>query len=362
MGKKLGHFSFERHKKVLGIIFICLLVVQLFVLKDVTDLGRHIQSTSQQLTTTKIDAQNALINNTVRQEQRTILNGVRESWIQYFQLHPEEPILIKDNDKIIYGNIKGEKLALDPAKMQTVKVANNMYNITDKSGQVLLANCRPLWNEESIKRVLSIIAAPVRAFGPTGDIFVFDSFTGQLIFDASSDFKMAPEILGQDGKPYITLAYKHPNNKNPEATKNVINSELMWRNDSTYDSQIVSFFSEPTNMGDDANNFAKYPLGQYKREFDEKVILPYQSVGVEGQDMQLTVVLGAQEQEIVTSYKSVLGDFDKTDKTINESTMKAVLSPVASVLISLFVIFLALFSLRVSAYACKLQYSKKDEN
>jgi hypothetical protein len=127
----------------------------------------------------------------------------------------------------------------------------------------------------------------------------------------------------------------------------------MWRSDSNPTTGMVYYFNEPIDMGTDANNFTKYPLGNYNREFQEKIILPYESVGIDGQPMQITIVLGAQEQEIITAFKATMKSFESVQKSLNKNIQEGVMFPLISIGVSLLVIFLAMFMTRLYAYQCK---------
>lgn len=353
----------EKQKRVMSILFIVLLLIQLFVFYEVSYLEEDFNVINNTYSELHSSTEQNFIEDVVRPQQRLMLSTIRQSWVQYLITHKEVELLLKDNKgKYIYANAKGKTIAYDE-KTMIVQKDLSYFDIKDKkTGKILLSNCRQQWNKDQVKTILDIIATPVKSFGSTGDIIIFDSFTGEMIIDNSEDCKDTPEVLGADGKRYITLDYKHPANKNPEACKRVVEEEMMWKRDTDQNSKMIYYFSEAIDMGKDAEDFTKYPLGEYNREFQEKIILPYESVGVEGQPMQITIVLGAQEKEVSAAFKKTDKRFDDIQKTFSDTTAKGVIFPLISITISLVVILLAMFMLRLNAYKCKICNIKKDSD
>jgi hypothetical protein len=337
-----------KYKKLFTMVFACIFIIQVFLISGINILKYKLENIKPSADAYKVELQTTFIKNTVRGQMRRQLDAIRQSWVLYIQKHPEEQPLLRDsNGFLIYSNSKGDTISYNPATMDRVKITGYAYNIKDKNGNILAQNVRPQWNIEVVKNIINIIASPVKAFGTTGDIIVFDSYTGEMLLDNSEDCKDSPEVLGQDGKRYITLDYKHKNNKNPEATKRVVEQELMWRKDTDENTGIVYYFNEPTDMGTDANNFQKYPLGQYNREFQEKIILPYESVGVDGENAQITVVLGAQESEIYNVYKNIENNYEYQVNSIQTQTELLIIYPIISIILSIIVTILAIFTLLV---------------
>lgn len=350
----------EKQKKAISKVFIFLLTVQLFLFYEISNLGEDFDDINNGYSEVYVDTQQAFVDDIIRPQLRLVLSSIRQSWVQYLITNKNTELILKDRyGRYIYADADGNTIAYD-SKTMTVEKYLNYFNIKDKkTGEILLSNCRQQWNKEQVKAILDIIATPIKAFGSTGTILAFDSFTGEIIID-NSDNKDTVEVLGPDEKRYIQLDYLHPANKNPEACKRVIENEITLRKDTDRNSKIVYYFSEPIDMGDEAENFAKYPLGDYHREFQEKIILPYEAVGVEGQSMQITVVLGAQESEISAAFKKVKEEFLKTQQKFSDTVEYEILFPFISVIISLIVILLAIFVLRINAYQCKTYMKDSD--
>jgi hypothetical protein len=287
-------------------------------------------------------------------QEREMLNSIRQSWVQYLTLNPQIDLLAKDKDgEIIYNNTNGTSIAYDPDSMTLKRVDDSYYDIYDKSTDKLLAkSVRPAWNEQELSKIIAIVITPLKAFGPTGEPLVYDAFTGEILVDNSRSVKEVPSILQPDGKRNVKLYYKHPNCKNPSQVNDIVTSQLLWRKDSDSTSHITSLYLEPTAMTD-PNDFAKYPLGKYHRNFLEKIILPYESVGVDGQEMQISVVIGAQEQEIMSGFKEAVKGYDSIEGDLYNRMNQGVLYPIISIGLSLLIIFFAMFFIRLHAYQCK---------
>jgi hypothetical protein len=354
----------EKQKRAISMIFVVLLFVQLFVFYEVSQLAGDFNETINVSNKTAVTMEEQFVSQTIRGQQRIMLNTIRQEWMQYLVENKDVELLLKDkNGLYIYANKDGNSVSFDDKTMTISKSVDNYYIIRNrKTDKVILDKCRQQWNTDQVKKILNIIATPVKAFGSTGDVIIFDSFTGEMIIDNSEDCKDTPEVLNKDGKRYITLDYKHRNNKNPTASKRVIDNEMMWRKDTDVNSGMVYYFNEPVDMKDDANNFEKYPLGQYNREFQEKIILPYESVGIDGQPMQITIVLGAQEKEIFSAFKIAEQYFVTMQKDINKNIEEGILFPLISVILSLIVITLAIFITKLCAYQCKKCNNSKESD
>lgn len=343
----------KRQNTIVVKAFIVLLMVQIVLLSYMQGLAKEADSASAKFTSYKTAAQTAFIDNTIRAQERKMLSAMRESWISYLELNPETQLLQKDeNGFYIYENSDKQTLCLNPATMYAEKQVNKRYNVyAKKGGELLLENATLQWNDEEIKDILNIVAAPSKAFGQSGNVVVFDSSTGEIILDTQSG-KAVLGFVGSDGKRYITL--------DDQLSKNAtLIQQYMQKADSDVNTRMVSTLNETTIM-DDPSNFGTYPLGQYSREFQEKVILPYQTVGVDGQDMQLTIVLGAQEQEIMSEYKDVLAQYDSMTSEASTTYQKIIVIPMISMTMCLLIILFAIFNSQATAYLCRKQIDKNN--
>jgi hypothetical protein len=352
--KSLYKEKAHRVKKSTTTLFIVLLIVQILIFDNINLLVTNMLTKGDQLNRIEVKLQTVFMQDTIRAQQRRMLDAVRQGWVNYINNNPDIELIVKDYaGRYIYKNIDGVSISFDPSTMEKVTRGDKYYDIKDiKTGALIAEKVRPQWNGINVKKVLDIVAAPIKAFGSTGDVIIYDAYTGEMMIDNSEDCRDTPQVLGKDGKRYITLDYLHPNNANPEATKRVVNEQFMWRKDTDSTTGMVYYFSESLDMGKDANNFEKYPLGQYNREFQEKIILPYETVGVDGQPMQIAVVSGSQEQEIVSAYSSIFKDFNLFEDGLQKDIRKNIFAPIASVLLSLITIIVSMYSIKKLWFLC----------
>jgi hypothetical protein len=347
--------KYERAKNIISVIFIAILLAQTFVFGQVKNLGNSITNSLGQ---NQVDAANIsaeFVQDTVRAQERRMLESARQGWIQYLSSNPSTELLIKDNKgNYVMKSPDGTLFTYNPKTMVQVQRPDNYFDIRDKNtNELLTQQVRPQWNTEEVDKILNTVASHIKAFGATGDVLIFDAYTGEILVDNSLNSNNAPEIFSSDGKKYVQLLYLHPNSKNPDAVKETTDNVLMWRKDSDRTTNIVGYFNEPTDMGSDGNDFAKYPLGQYNREFIEKVLLPYETAGVEGQDMQITITIGAEEQEIYSPYKAIIEKMENTQDQMKKDIGISIFAPITSIFLSFIVIFLAMFALRINVFFSK---------
>ena len=118
-------------------------------------------------------------------------------------------------------------------------------------------------------------------------------------------------------------------------------------------------FNEETNMNGEADNFSKYPLGNYNRLFIEKMILPYESFGFDGQPMQLTVLLIADEYDIYSAYKANDDDMKKSLDIVLELNSKTTFILISSIAITMIYLLVIAY---VFKYSNNLKSEVSDEN
>lgn len=248
-------WSFESKRDLLLYIFIIVLLIQTLLYVRVSESPYLFSDNMNQI---KIDADQiseTFIKDTIRAEQRRALVAIRQAWVQYLSTNPDVELLTEDNQ----------------------------------------------WNEKVIKDIFSIIAEPLRLFSTNSNLMVTDINTGNIL--------VAPMLTDEDkekislnGKPNVLMYYKL-SGLHQSHTREIYN-ELLIKKDSDRNSLMTSLMSEPSQIRyADINNFTKYPLGRYNREFIEKIVLPYESIGVNGLDnMQLVVSIGVNESEIMKPY------------------------------------------------------------
>lgn len=345
----------EKQKKFVSYSFVVLLIIQVFLFNGITNLGNTLNQSYKGMQEANEQATEDFVNGTVRGQERIMLSAIRQGWIQYLNIYPDTELIQKDGNKFIYSNPKGERMLFDPSTMSKMKVDDAYYNITDiHTGKLLATAVRPQWNIQAVKNIIDIVGSAAKAFGPTGDPIVYDAFSGEIIIDNSGNTKESPEVLQEDGRRNLKLMYLHPQALNRTQVKSVID-ELMWRKDSDSSSKITSLYAEPQILDPNkVNDFSVYPFGEYRREFIEKIILPYESIGIEGQEMQIGVAIGAQEQEISSVYTRTVKAMQESQNNLQNSLEVGVIYPLGSIGISLITIFFSMFMIRLFSYQCKV--------
>lgn len=212
--------------------------------------------------------------------------------------------ITSDYQKILIENtVKDQQeLILSQIKQSLISYMNNTDTTLIKDKQ---------WNKEEIETVLNVIAEPIKVFGNNGGIVVFDSITGDVFLDTTPNNRKGANI-----------------NNDSASEANI--KKLLEKKDTTSTNGII--YALDTEEIDELNNFKKYPLGKHNREFIEKTILPFESLGF-AKDKQLTLLVVANEKDVFHKY---IDDSDKISKDIDAierlSKKAAVLTAVALVI------------------------------
>lgn len=329
-------------KKYLFGLFTILFIVQIFFFSELSKSNVKYDNISNNIQEAKYEQQYLLLDNIVRVDQNNTLNAIKQSWINYTT--SEEKKLVKSDttgNYPIYSNSSGDYIYYDSNNMIKELINDNYYNIYDNDKNLLISNCKPNWNEEELNKILSYIISPIKCYGNKGGIIVYDSFSGEIFLDTT----MTNRSIGSN----IFLDYENAKCKNVTLTKDSVNSFIKMKKDSTVIENFIYLFNESTNMND-PNDLQKYPLGKYNRLFAEKMILPYESFGFEGQPMQLTVLIMADEKDIYSSFTS---NDDKIKNLMNDSDMlnnKACIVLVVTIFISMIYLSLIAYILKYGIY------------
>lgn len=324
--------------------FFSLLIVQICLINSIVYVCKEYTTNSANLEETRVQNEEILISDTIRGQQRYMLSSIKQSWIKYLELYGDN-LLAKDNEgHPIYKNEESHIGFNNEIMYKVQKESNNfdIYNREDDS--LLIENAKPKWNSEEVEKILSLFVAPVKSFGNNGGVIAFDSYSGEIFLDTTN--------INRKGS--IFEDHLNKLNKNPEETLLAINNHMVIKKDSDRSTEFVYLFNEETIMGEDAENFKLYPLGKYKRQFIEKLILPYETFGFDGQPMQLTIMLIADEQDIYKAYKSNIENFDDALIINEELYAKTTIILIISTLIIMMTMLLAVYTL-------KYVPNKKDE-
>ena len=359
---KNARYEAEKKKTIVITMVVIILLAQTYLFGAMMAVSKNTLDNISKMSENKIEFYETMIIDLVRPQQRMMLSSVRQSWMQYMEINPDTELIEKTNGKYVYRNDSGDKLLFDNRTMVKIKSDNNCYIIKDsRSGKLLMKNARPQWNTETVIDVINVVASSSKAFGENGEVVIYDVYTGEILVDNSKSTYITKEVLGKDMKRNILLYKNHPLNKNPESFYR-LTEKLMGKSNTQRESQLTSLFDESKQMDDkDINNFHKYPFGQYDREFVEKIILPYETMGVDGMDMQLGIAIRSQEQEIFSAFKAVDNDFKSLISEEEKESDIASLIPMISSLLSIFITFLSIYTLRFSFNQCTLYEKNKNK-
>ena len=283
--------------KRFSIVFIVFFFIQVICFSFIQKSFCDFKNANDSLYNNFNERNSLLINETVRNEQRYNIQSIKQSWINYLNIEKKSIIetdstgsypLYKNGNDFIYYNSD---------TMYRIKTHSNYFNIYSKKDESLLIdNAKPVWNRNQLDYLLNLLAAPVKSFGNNGGIIVYDSYSGEVFLDTTPTNRT-------DSNLSIFEDYKNPKCKNNYDVENNIDTFMSLKKDSESIDHFIYLFNEPNIYSNsEASNFNKYPLGKYNREFVEKIILPYESFGFEGQSMKLTLLLVTDEQDITSIY------------------------------------------------------------
>lgn len=328
----------EKNMKNIGIVFFVILLIQIFAFNYSASIYRGFVDNHKKLQQSQVDMNTALITDTVREQQKNTLSSTKQSWMKYLEEHPTIKLIEQIDGKPVYAN-KETSILFDQDAMYKVNKGNNEYDIKDKkTDELLIENAQPRWNTEEVEKILDVLVKPIKMFGNNGGIIVYDSNTGKIVLDTTSI-----ERLRDGNEHFIFEDDKHYKNKNVSETKEVIDNFFKLKKDSNRVSSIIYMFNESTKMGNDADDFTKYPLGRYNREFIELAVLPYESIGFDGQPLQLTMLSIVDEHDVTAAYENVLSNIEESLKTnmilYGKTSMVLFISIICTMIVMLFALY-----------------------
>lgn len=300
----------KKNKKNIGLVFFVILLIQIIAFNYSLSIYNGFVDNHNRLQHSQTEMNSALIKDTVREQQKNTLSATKQSWMQYLYEHQDVSLIEQVDGKPIYAN-DSTSILFDQNAMYKISKGENRYDIFNKeTDELILNNAQPQWKNEEVEKILNVLVKPIKMFGNNGGIIVYDSNTGKVFLDTTST-----ERLRDTTEYSIFEDDKNPKNQNVSETKEVIENFFRFKKDSNRVSSIIYMFNESTIMGKDADNFTKYPLGEYNRQFIELAILPYESVGFEGQPSQLTMLSVADEHDVTAAYENILTEISESLKT-----------------------------------------------
>lgn len=305
-------------KKIMPILLSAILILQCVLYNMILPISDRLQEKADSLESISTELSELFIKDTIRAEQREVLNAIRQAWVQYVTINKDIELLLKEDGKYVYINERNERILFDPETMKIHKNDQSFYCIYDKqTNKLLIDYARPQWNKEVVQEVLSVVANPARMFDTSSELIAFDIYTGDIFLNTGS---------------YIDES---------------IIKLLMQKNDTQRNTGLISLHYEKGDMTlEHANDFSTYKLGKYDRLFIEKVVLPYESVGVEGLDMQIGISIAVRESELMKPYQSTLSDYNDLIKSLSTMAMSLKIVPKLIVIGSIVIIFMSLIIAR----------------
>ena len=365
----------KKEKKIIFSILFVIFAIILFLSFSQTKIDNTIQEQGELIKSIKLEAQKNYLDKYIQQAKwvaEAYRNGIRN------RIEEENIKLLKEiNGNIVYRSLKetgetkhgnkllnGEELVFNPDTMERFERHDLFYDIYDKkTGELLLEKTRPIWNREKLKKLFNETGITyLRMGGKTSDPIILDPISGELALDNSKDCETIPRVVRFDKKGNflfrdIYLDHLHTNASYPAAMEWSINNKLTWRRDGK---QIYYFSVEDGKIPiEDVENgqvwnLEKYPLGEYKREFQYQVIIPSEVLGLQGTNSQLTLILGMQEPEITNDFEYLDEQYKELKSNIKKLENLAVNIPRAIVILSIISLIIMTFALR-NTYARLLQ-------
>jgi hypothetical protein len=231
---------------------------------------------------------------------------------------------------------RNEDVIFYPETMELLGTYNNFYDLVDKStGAVLARRVSPEWNRSVLNDFLNIAVRNTRLFGPEGDPIIIDQRTKEILIDDSFNCSDVPEVMGADGRRYMTLDWKHPNNMNPEASKWVIDNVLTWNNDQLW----IYFFTAPYITVEDletgkAFDMEENPLqisSDIGREIGYTVVVEIKNQY--GMVLPLRIMFGAQEYEFTQSFDDTVTEWELLTEILAKNKIRIILLPTITLLV-----------------------------
>jgi len=267
-----------------------------------------------------------------------------DAFYRYQSIHQPDWFEKDKNGNVVFHNIEQDSyVSYDPDVHDLIRSYGKFYTIIDEeTREVLYHDVAPEWNRTTLNNFLDIVVRQSRMFGPEGDPIIIDQRTKEILIDDSYNCADTPEVMGPDGRRYMTLDWLHPNNANPEASKWVIDNLLTWDNEDVW----MYFFTYPdTTVGDLSNNiafdFEKYPWAissDVGREIGYTVVVTIRhELGI---TLPIRVMFGAQEYEFTPYFSDTYSIWNEVLTLFLQDKLLALLLPVAG-LIFIVILFTA---------------------
>jgi len=344
--------SVKKHLFII-LIFIVILSILIPFSLGTMKIYNYVLELEKESSDVVSDAQEDLLNIVVSQTQLRAQEFYRVFY-EYQRIHEPNWFQMEKGGYVFHSTNSSDLFIYYPDEMKIIQTYNNRYNIFSFNREELLAEgVYPEWNKEELNKFLNVAVRETRLFGPEGDPIIIDQMTKEILIDDSFNCADTPNVMGLDGRRYMTLDWKHPNNMNPEASKWVIENILPWNREQMW----IYFFTAPyITIGDLENdnvfNFEKYPLelsSDVGREVGWTTVIDIRNK--EGFSLSLRIMFGAQEYEFTSYFKNTYNSYSIFIDTLNKTRTLIIVVPLAGLLIIIICLIIIYFQYEGNRYS-----------
>lgn len=211
----------------------------------------------------------------------TMLSALTTNWLGDISKNGYDVLLKAKNMNYKNQEMLITKVVKKQQELISSQIRESLLNYI-KINKVSISN-NDGWNKKELSTALNVIVEPIKVFGRNGGIIVFDSNNGEIFLDTTP--------IKRTGKMH-----------DDKFSKNQI-EELLEKKDTILEDSIIYLAHEKEMTKEEAMDFKANPIGQHKRQFIEKAILPFESFGFGfSEDKQLTILVVADERDVFNSF------------------------------------------------------------
>lgn len=338
-------------RKTALVVFIMMMIFQVVVYVRLTDVYNNNEKLNKSFKEVEAEFAREYVDNVVRKEMRLQGSSIRQSWTAYIEANPNTKLLyVNEEGFVYYENDKNEGVYVNEETMRVERTAGERYRIVQRdTGETLLSNSLPRWNIEELIEILNVVAVPHKNFGGNGGFILVDSVSGDILIDSFANkdrFYANEDDLYFKGAKNLSTIHLKANNQNREFVRETMFRAMRTTNTSASD-KLVNLFNEGSTFEGNPGDFKKYPLGEYNRDFVEIVHIPDESLGVNGTNMQVKMLITANERDIIAGFTRTQEKFDALSEDSFYLSNLAVLYSILSVVISMSTIVFSVFVIRI---------------
>jgi len=295
------------------------------------------------------------------------LTSISNRWNVYSEAQSISLLKANAEGFILYQSMStGEIISPDPNQItKLVNPKDNTLKISDaETFEVLMSDARPMWNYDKITNIINEVVLPINLFDSKTSLMVFDTNTHEILYSNSSRSTSQYCALSQtENIDNLTMDKLYESFKyNSDQNQNTLNLLTDKRNSNI--SPMTTLIEESECLTD-FNDFIKYPLGSYNRIFQEKVIIPYENYGISGEPMQLTLVLGVQEKNILNYLNENLDNQNQLFEECKDLVELRIILVYINIIIVVFLVLVIMYDMKYikwvvhKANSCNTDSKKK---